>query len=74
MLQLSPRGLTYADAVRLLGGGDSPFISLLGRVAGAGSAAVSVATLGSVDLLAVRNEVATPGCAAPTWPTSTVAS
>ncbi|MBU2668745.1 hypothetical protein KOI35_35070 [Actinoplanes bogorensis] len=53
----SRRGLTYADAVHLLGAGDSPYITALGRIAGLPTAAVATATLSSVDLLAVRNEI-----------------
>ncbi|GGM39594.1 hypothetical protein GCM10011608_25400 [Micromonospora sonchi] len=53
--------MTYADAVRLLGAGDSPFISALGRLAGAGGTALSVATLGAIDLFAVRDEIVNYG-------------
>ena len=53
----SRRGLTYADAVNLLGAGESPFIAALGRIAGVPAAAIGAATLSSIDLLAVRNEV-----------------
>jgi hypothetical protein len=57
----SRRGLTFADAVQLLGAGDTPFIAMLGRVAGAGAGVTAAATLSSVDLLAVRNEVVEQG-------------
>ncbi len=53
----SRRGLTYADAVHLLGAGESPFIAALGRIAGAPAAVAAAATLSSVDLLAVRTEM-----------------
>ncbi|MEU3458090.1 hypothetical protein ABZ671_31555 [Micromonospora sp. NPDC006766] len=49
--------MTYADAVQLLGAGDSPFISALGRLSGVGAAGLSAATLSAVDLFALRDEV-----------------
>ena len=60
----SRRGLTYADAVNLLGAGESRVIAALGRAAGVPAAVVGAATLSSVDLLAVRNEVVEWGQAA----------
>ncbi|WP_250001215.1 NACHT domain-containing NTPase [Actinoplanes sp. M2I2] len=56
MLRPSSR-LSYADAVHLLGAGESTFLAFLGRLAGAPAAVAATATLSSVDLLAVRNEI-----------------
>ncbi|MBL7256962.1 NACHT domain-containing protein [Paractinoplanes lichenicola] len=53
----SRRGLTYADAVALLGAGESKFLSYVGRLAGVPASAAALATLSSVDLLAARNEI-----------------
>lgn len=49
------RGLSFADAVALLGG-DSPGVGRLGRLAGLGAGAVTVASLGTVDFFALRGE------------------
>ena len=50
------RGLSFADAVKLLDG-DSEMVERLGRIAGVGAGAVTVASVGTVDFFALRDEV-----------------
>ncbi|MET0415208.1 MAG: hypothetical protein ABW022_04195 [Actinoplanes sp.] len=49
------RGLSFADAAALLGG-ESEAVSRLGKLAGAGAGAVTVASAGTVDFFALRGE------------------
>ena len=51
------RTLTFADAVRLLGGADEPSVRWLERLTGVAAAGATVATLGGLDLFALRDEV-----------------
>jgi hypothetical protein len=60
------RPLSYADAVRLLGGAESPVIGVLNRVSGAAAAVVTVGSAGTVDFFAVRGELVHWGNAAAT--------
>jgi hypothetical protein len=50
------RGLSFADAVKLLDG-DSPLVTALGQAAGLGAAAVTVGSAGSIDFFALRDQV-----------------
>src|SRR5262249_25068963 len=49
--------LAYRDAVRLLGGGDSLIVRTVGRLAGVVAANVTVASAGTVDFFALRDEL-----------------
>ena len=57
------RGLSFADAVRLLDG-DSEMVDRLGGTAGVAAGAVTVASLGTVDFFALRDQVVRWGHAA----------
>jgi hypothetical protein len=49
--------LSYADAVRLLGAGESPIMSGIGRLAGEGATLANAVALGATDLLGLRDEI-----------------
>jgi type II secretory pathway predicted ATPase ExeA len=48
--------MTFADALQLLGEGGDPAVERLGRLAGIGAGVVTVATAGTVDFFALRDE------------------
>jgi NACHT conflict system protein len=50
------RGLSFADAVKLLGG-DSQAVNRLGDLAGVAAGAVTVASAGTVDFFALRDQL-----------------
>jgi hypothetical protein len=54
------KGLSFADAVKLLDG-DSPLVAGLGQVAGVGAAGVVAGTAGALDLFALRDQLVTWG-------------
>lgn len=60
---MASRKLTFADAVRLLGGDVNP-VSWVNRLGGVAAAAATVATVGAVDLFALRDEIVKWGNAA----------
>ncbi|WP_073251707.1 NACHT domain-containing protein [Cryptosporangium aurantiacum] len=51
------RSLTYADAVRLIGEPDSPVVTTIGHLAGAGAGAVTIGSGGTVDFFALRDQL-----------------
>jgi hypothetical protein len=54
------RGLSFADAVKLLDG-DSPLVGALGQVAGVGVAGLAAGTAGAIDFFALRDQLVTWG-------------
>jgi hypothetical protein len=50
------RGLSFADAVKLLDG-DSPLVAALGQAAGVGVAGLAAGTASAVDLFALRDQM-----------------
>jgi predicted kinase len=54
------RGLSFADAVKLLDG-DSELVDRLGQIAGVGAAAVTVGSGGTIDFFALRDQVVSWG-------------
>jgi predicted kinase len=54
------RGLSFADAVKLLDG-DSPLVARLGQVAGAGAGAVTIGSAGTIDFFALRDQMVSWG-------------
>ncbi|MFI5954579.1 NACHT domain-containing protein [Cryptosporangium sp. NPDC051539] len=54
---MSRRSLTYADAVRLIGDPESPAITTLGRLGGAGAGVVTAVSVGTIDFFALRDEL-----------------
>ncbi|MGW4464733.1 NACHT domain-containing protein [Micromonospora sp. NPDC004704] len=60
---MASRKLAFVDAVRLLGG-DADAVGWLNRLAGVAAAAVTVTTIGAVDLFALRDELVKWGNAA----------
>ncbi|MEV4755821.1 hypothetical protein AB0J86_12015 [Micromonospora sp. NPDC049559] len=52
-----PKRLSYADAVKLLGAGESRTMALFDRVSGLAAAGVTVASAGTVDFFALRDEL-----------------
>lgn len=61
--RMRSRGLSFADAVRLLDG-DSELVGRLGSAAGVAAGTVTVASLGTVDFFALRDQVVRWGNAA----------
>jgi hypothetical protein len=61
--RMRSKGLSFADAVRLLDG-DSEMVDRLGGAAGVAAGAVTVASLGTVDFFALRDQVVRWGHAA----------
>jgi hypothetical protein len=53
---MRPRTLAFADALHLLGEGGDPTVERLGRLAGIGAGVVTVATAGTVDFFALRDD------------------
>ncbi|WP_051571114.1 NACHT domain-containing protein [Cryptosporangium arvum] len=51
------RTLTYADAVRLIGEPESPAVTALGHLAGAGAGVVTAASVGTIDFFALRDQL-----------------
>ncbi|HEY0532878.1 MAG TPA: NACHT domain-containing protein [Actinoplanes sp.] len=54
------KGLSFADAVRILDG-DSPLVGVLGQIAGIGAGAVTVGSGGTVDFFALRDQMVSWG-------------
>jgi hypothetical protein len=54
--RMRSRSLTFADALQLLGAAEDPTVEKLGRLAGVGAGVVTVASAGTVDFFALRDE------------------
>src|SRR5262249_17910956 len=57
MRPMSARRLTYADAVRILDGRNSPTAALLGRLAGVAAKGATVASAGTVEIFASQEDL-----------------
>src|SRR4051794_15771949 len=50
------RSLSFADALQLLGEADDPVVQRIGKLAGLGAAAATIASAGTIDFFALRDE------------------